>query len=115
MTKDYDMLPGATLSPALQQDALRSFVHRYTGNHVPAWTQKAAPNGSFYAPQYVDDKEWLEKTMFPVEVKRGETVLASGKDVHCQSNTPSFPWGQWLDTPFKPGTPLVGKTAELEM
>ena len=106
MTKEYDMLPGATLPTALQQDALRSFVHRYTGNHVPEWTRKAAPNGNFYAPQYKDDKEWLAKTSFPVEAKRGVMQIASGKDVYCQSNTPSFPWGEWLDAPFKPGTPL---------
>lgn len=115
MTKDYDMLPGATLSPALQQDALRSFVHRYTGEHVPAWSQKEAPNGSFYAPQYVNDKEWLEKTMFPVEIKRGETQLASGQDVHCQSNTPSFPWGQWLDVPFKKGMSLPSEAPALNV
>ena len=115
MTKEYDMIPGATLSPALQQDALRSFVHRYTGNHVPSWTRKEAPNGTFYAPQYESDKEWLEKTMFPVVFKKGDMQLASGKDVHCQSNTPSFPWGQWLDAPFKAGTPLPAKSVGLDV
>lgn len=115
MTKEYDMIPGSTLSPELQQAALRSFVHRYTGNHVPHWTQKAAPNGNFYAPQYTDDKEWLEKTTFPVVFKKSGMQLASGSDVHCQSNTPSFPWGEWLNAPFKVGVAMPVKSVGLNV
>lgn len=106
MAKEYDMVPGATLALGLQKAALQSYVQRYTGTHVPAWTRTAAPNGNFYAPQYKDDAEWLEKTLFPVVFKKGGMQLASGNDVHCQSNTPSFPWGNWLDAPFVRGTPV---------
>lgn len=113
MTKEYDMIPGATLSPELQQDALRSFVHRYTGNHVPQWTNKPAPNGNFYAPQYTNDKEWLENTTFPVVFKKSGMQLASGSDVYCQSGKPPFPWGEWLDAPFKAGTPLPAESPTL--
>lgn len=107
MAKDYDMIPGNELPIGLRDAALRSYTHRYTGEHIPAWTRKAAPNGNFYAPQYQNDAEWMAKTLFPVENKGGALQLASGKDVHCQSNNPSWPWGQWLDAPFKKGTPML--------
>ena len=115
MAKDYDMLPGTTLPLALRNDALRSFVNRYTGEHVPAWSSKAAPNGSFYAPQYQNDAEWSAKTLFPVEHKGGQMQLASGKNVHCQSNDQSWPWGKWLDAPFKAGTPVPSTAPSLGM
>ena len=115
MSKEYDMVPGATLSPKLQQDVLSSFAQRYTGNHVPQWTKKPAPNGNFYAPQYTNDQEWLEKTMFPVVFKKSDMQLASGADVYCQSNTPTFPWGEWLDAPFEAGTPVPAKTPALNI
>lgn len=114
MTKEYDMVPGTTLSAALQREMVRSFAQRYTGEHVPEWTKKAAQNGSFYAPQYKDDAEWLSKTLFPMVFKQGVMQLAKGHNVHCQSNTPSFPWGNWLDKPFVPGTPAPAQSSGLE-
>lgn len=106
MPKNYDMIPGDQLSLALKNEALRAYSMRYTGEHVPDWSKKAAPNGSFYAPQYQNDAEWLSKTSFPVTTKQGELQLAQGNNIHCQSIQASFPWGQWLDTPFQKGTPL---------
>ena len=97
------LIPGFELSPQLQQEALRAFTHRFTGEHVPMWSRDAAPNGSFYAPQYADDQEWLSKTLFPVTAAGR---LVRGNNVHCESTKPSFPWGTWLDKPFVRGTPL---------
>ncbi len=107
MPKNIDMIPGTSLAPKLQQDALNSFVHRYTGEHVPSWSKEKAPNGKHYAPQYQNDAEWLSKTLFPVVTdKQGLMSIQRGNDVHCMSNQASFPWGQWLDQPFKKGMPV---------
>lgn len=115
MPKNYDMIPGDQLPFALKDDARRSFSLRYTGEHVPDWSKKAAPNGSFYAPQYQTDAEWMSKTLFPVTTKHGQMQLTEGKNIHCQSMSPSFPWGQWLDTPFQKGTPIPVASPTLGM
>ena len=107
MTKEYDMVVGSELPHFVQQDALSSFVHRFTGEHIPAWSKEAAPNGRFYAPQYRNDQEWLQHTLFAVNTKKDTVCLAHGKDVYCQSNNPTWPWGQWLDNPFSKGFPSI--------
>lgn len=70
------------------KDALRQFCHRYTMEHVPAWSQQRAPGGRFYAPQYRTDREWYDNTEFPV-----------GKP-YCVSTNHTWPLGQWLDAPY---------------
>lgn len=107
-----EMLYGHQLSPALRREALAAFVHRYTAEHVPSWSRTPAPNGRHYAPQYRSDREWLDKTRFPItrsgqgiRLKSGSNI---GNTIHCESNDPSWPYGQWLDRPFNRETPPQG-------
>ena len=107
-----EMLYGHQLSPALRREALAAYVHRYTAEHVPSWSRKPAPNGRHYAPQYRSDSEWLDKTRFPITRSRQGIRLKSGssagKPIYCESNDPSWPYGQWLDRPFNRQTPQQG-------
>lgn len=100
-----EMLYGHQLSPALRREALAAFVHRYTAEHVPSWSRRPAPNGRHYAPQYRSDREWLDKTRFPITHSGLGIRLKSGNTIHCESNDPSWPYGQWLDSPFNRQTP----------
>ena len=97
------LIRGFELSPQLQQEALRAFTHRFTGEHVPMWSRDVAPNGSFYAPQYAVVFFFLFMSLFAVG---GAGGLVRGNNVHCESTKPSFPWGTWLEKPFVRGTPL---------
>jgi len=83
--------------PITLDQAKAQYAQRYTMDHVPPWAKQANPtNGKFYAPQYASDAEWYECTMFA-----GEDGLATKR--HCYSQCPSWPVGQWLDTPFNRG------------
>lgn len=88
---------GTDLPYRLQREVLAKYVHRYTCEHVPSWTQKPAPNGQFYAPQYRTDQEWLKHTHFTI-TKAGEL---SRKSKYCSSGSPTWPEGLWLDTPYQ--------------
>lgn len=77
-------------------DACRQYSHRYTLDHVPAWARTPCSNGKFYAPQYASDAEWYERARFPGE---GEIPRRAK---HCESGTPTWPRGQWLDEPMRP-------------
>lgn len=83
------MTRGSDLSPALQRQALATYVHRFTGDHRPAWSRKPRDDGRPYPLQFASDREWLEHTDFPV-TKTGR--LAEGD---CYSR-PTWPNG--LDT-----------------
>ncbi len=74
--------------------AQKTFRDRFTMEWVPYWAKIACANGKYYAPQYVTDQEWYEKTLF-----RGESVLATER--FCYSQDPTFPLGLWLDAPFE--------------
>ena len=111
-----EMLYGHQLNPALRREALAAYVHRYTAEHVPSWSRTPAPNGRHYAPQYLSDREWLDKTRFPI-TRSGQGIrLKSGSNngnttrntIYCESNDPSWPYGQWLDRPFNRETPPQG-------
>lgn len=103
-----EMLYGHQLSPALCREALAAYVHRYTAEHVPSWSRTPAPNGRHYAPQYRSDSEWLDRTRFPI-TRSGQGIrLKSGSTIYCDSNDPSWPYGQWLDRPFNRQTPPQG-------
>ena len=112
VTNQAEMLYGHQLSPALRREALAAFVHRYTAEHVPSWSRTPAPNGRHYAPQYRSDREWLDKTRFPITRSRQGIRLKSGSNpsntTYCESNDPSWPYGQWLDRPFNRETPPQG-------
>ena len=50
------------LRSEVQREALKQFVHRYTGQHRPAWSLKPMPNRRPYPVQFRDDRDWLEHT-----------------------------------------------------
>ena len=75
------------------EDAKARYVHRFTMQHVPAWSQYARSDGKYYAPQYRTDREWYENTYF-----KGEHEVAD--DSHCYSTNPSWPLGGALASPF---------------
>lgn len=75
--------------------ARAQYVHRFTCEHIPAWVHKRAPNGKFYAPQYRNDAEWYENTIFPGEQGHPR------KEDHCMSDGQTWPLGQWLDSPYQ--------------
>jgi len=82
------------MRPITFEQACSCYPHRYTCQHVPAWTKYAAPNGMFYAPQFLTDREWYENTLFA-----GESELADKK--HCHTTGQTWPHGQWLDMPYR--------------
>ena len=81
---------GNTLRPEAQKQALARFVHRYTGDHRPAWVNAHKWKGDQEYPlQFKDDKDWLLNTWFCI-TKDGS--IHDGVD-HCES-TPTWPQGK---------------------
>jgi len=64
--KEERELKGSELSPAVQKDALARFIHRFTRDHIPAWSKQPRPDGSAYPVQFASDRDWLEHTLFSV-------------------------------------------------
>ena len=79
------------LRSEVQREALKQFVHRYTGQHRPAWSLKPMPNRRPYPVQFRDDRDWLEHTLFHV-TKNGEL---DKRFKHCQSS-PTWPFNPEL-------------------
>lgn len=78
---------GKDLTPADQKHALRAYVHRYTGDHTPAWAKHTTrPDGREYVVQFRDDAEWLANTFFRV---RNDGTLAVSV-YNCESH-PTWP------------------------
>jgi len=80
--------------PITFEQAKAQYVHRYTAEHVPQWARRMAPNGKYYAPQYRTDLEWYNATEF-----NGEGEIADKE--HCYSTKATWPFGQWLDEPYR--------------
>lgn len=74
---------GDRLPAHLQSEAKRAFVHRCTGEHIPAWARRGLTSGP-YRVQFKDDAEWLAHTFFQV-TERG--TLADRRP--CES-TPTW-------------------------
>lgn len=77
---------GTDLTPALQAEAKRLYVHRYTGDHKPLWANRPMPSGAAYPVQFADDADWLANTHFEITQKGA----FSRRVVHCVSN-PTWP------------------------
>ena len=77
------------------QEACRTYVHRYTGEHVPDWACRPAPNGKFYAPQFRDDRDWYDHTRFYGEEGH------CGRKSDCFTTEQTWPLGHWLDECFR--------------
>jgi hypothetical protein len=75
---------GTELVPLQRRIALAQYVHRYTLEHKPAWTNKPREvtddqgrvTQAAYAPQFASDVDWLEHTLFNVK-KDGTLANAS--------------------------------------
>ena len=62
--------PMYVLGTALHSDdrrhVLATYVHRFTGDHRPAWVAKGMPNGQPYPLHFASDADWLAHTLFRV-------------------------------------------------
>lgn len=60
---DHDVIRkrGADLNPEDQAHVLRAYVHRFTGEHRPKWTEHTKT-----PLQFASDQEWLAHTEFAV-------------------------------------------------
>jgi hypothetical protein len=77
---------GGRLHPDDRRYVLAAYVHRFTGNHKPAWASKPMPNGGSYPLQFADDADWLRNTHFAVRTDGRLDRRAK----HCTSN-PTWP------------------------
>jgi hypothetical protein len=77
---------GSKLSAALKRQALSLYVHRFTGNHRPAWSNGIWKDGLTYPLQFKDDEDWLANTSFPISEKGTFDKRAQ----YCSSN-PTWP------------------------
>lgn len=82
------------------QEAKAKYPYRYTAEHVPAWALKPefhenSKTFSYYAPQFKTDREWYENTIFPGE--QGHDGVGDA----CITRNQKWPFGIWLDKPFK--------------
>ena len=75
---------GSELSPSVRKECLARFVHRFTGQHRPAWANR--PDSRTYPVQFVDDEDWLAHTRFTV-TKSGKL---DGRFGYCESS-PTWP------------------------
>lgn len=81
---------GSELPPEDRAEVLRRFVHRYTGEHTPAWVtqrrREALGRTNVYPVQFATDAEWLAHTKFKVTA---EGRLHKGS-CYCES-FPTWP------------------------
>jgi hypothetical protein len=77
---------GCDLSPDEQKYVLAAFVHRFTGQHKPAWARLLRPDGTAYPVQFKDDADWLAHTDFEVTA-RGKLDT---RNAYCCSS-PTWP------------------------
>ena len=57
---------GSALSPENRQDALSRFVHRFTGDHRPAWAAVGREDRTPFPVQFANDADWLAHTIFHI-------------------------------------------------
>lgn len=86
------LVSGSDLPPALQREARARFVHRYTGEHMPAWVRQQRARGIYYPVHFRDDAEWLARTEFFVNVDGS----LSERPSYCYSR-PTFPNGRTIE------------------
>ena len=77
-------LLGSELSPSVRNECLARFVHRFTGQHRPAWYNR--PDCMACPVQFVDDEDWLAHTRFHVT----KTGKLDGQFDSCESS-PTWP------------------------
>jgi hypothetical protein len=77
---------GAMLCEADQKHVLAAYVHRFTGEHRPAWANKPMPDGQAYPVQFKDDLDWLAHSYFAIRKNGRLNMLVK----HCESY-PTWP------------------------
>lgn len=60
------LIKGTNLNQSDQQYVLSAYVHRFTGDHKPAWANGIWKDGKTYPLQFANDAEWLANTEFHV-------------------------------------------------
>ncbi len=85
------------LRPEVKRDVLARFVHRFTMDHVPSWALKQRPDGTYYAPHFASDDEWLSNTIVRTK-KNGEL---DERFTSCETSNQTWPLGQSLAAPFR--------------
>lgn len=86
-----------------QRYVLSAYVHRFTGDHKPAWANAEWKDGKPYPMQFASDREWLENTRFAV--RRDGRLDRRVK--YCHSN-PTWPENPELRQTFA----LLGSSSE---
>jgi hypothetical protein len=90
---------GSNLAVSVQQECLRRFVNRFTGDHRPSWIKTPRPNGKSYPLHFASDVDWLAHTVF--NVKADGTL--NERFHHCESSP------TWPDNPeLRAEKPLTG-------
>lgn len=79
------------------EKACAMYVHRFTMEHIPTWATRATSGGWYYAPQFSNDREWYDATMFPGEPG---FPLPRTREVYCYTANQTWPLGQWLKKPY---------------
>jgi hypothetical protein len=78
--------------------AKAQFIHRFTMEHVPAWSRNVRDCGGYPAPQFASDLEWYNATRF-----KGEPGWF-GDDDSCFTMGQTWPLGRRLVRPYVKGT-----------
>ena len=87
---------GTELDHDSQREVLAAYVHRFTGDHKPAWAREPMPNGKPYPVQFASDADWLANTLFEV-TKAGRL---NRRQRYCYSR-PTWPNGKGDEGPAR--------------
>ena len=85
---------GIELDAPERRQVLAAYVHRYTGDHRPAWAQVPWKDGRPYPLQFSTDADWLAHTYF----RTTRTGRLDTRAADCYS-TPTWPNNPELRSP----------------
>lgn len=89
-----NFISGDLLTDKARCEALRRFVHRFTGDHTPSWARVPRADGTAYMVQFKNDLDWLSHSEFAVN--KDGSLSANHK--YCVSH-PTWPFGQSATQP----------------
>ena len=94
---------GSLLHPADRAEVLQTYTSRFTMEHVPFWATVQRRDGTYYAPHYRTDADWLSCTTFAVRkdgrLHQGRT---GAEDFACRPlHVEYFPLGKSLAAPYR--------------
>jgi hypothetical protein len=88
--KNMETKLGTDLNFQERRYVLNKWVYRFTGENKPEWANQLKPDGTSYAVQFLDDKDWLANTRFYVT-----TTGKLSNAIECESN-PTWPFNPEL-------------------